>query len=152
MPVSALGPALLVPVLGFVFGAGMSVALGRGDAGLATAGVASGAVLIGCGGCLAAVRPWVRRGASRLPMLLFGAQGASLFVTGGIAGAAGWRLLYSAALLDVPVLLVVLPLAWTVFWVVVARLTASAMARPAAGVGGGGGAAERGEVTDPGRV
>jgi hypothetical protein len=72
--------------------------------------------------------PWRERESARWPALLFGAQGLSLFGAGLAAGVGSWRLLYSAALLDAVVLLVVLSPTWIAVWVVLAKSLADALA------------------------
>ena len=147
LPVAAMvGRLAAVCVVGLLAGLAVTVVGGLGMAGVWTAAVGSGSVFVGCGGGLVAVRPWRARAVSRWPMLVFGAQGLSLGLTGAAAGVMAWRLLYSAALLDAVVLLVVLPLTWVSVWIALARLMGSSLAPVPteegvggeSGVGGGG--------------
>ncbi len=129
LPVPRLAAAVgAVVVVGFGVGVAVGLFSEGIEAGTATAAVAALAVGLGVGGCVAGLRPWSPRRASRWPVLLFGMQGLSLLASGGIAGIAGWRLLYSAALLDVPVLLAVLPTSWIAAWIAIAKVQASALA------------------------
>jgi len=138
LPVGAMfGRVVMVCIVGLAVGLVVTGVGGLGMAGLWTALVGSGAVFLGCLGGLMAVRPWRSRVVSRWPMLVFGAQGLSLALTGVSAGVMVWRLLYSAALLDAGVLLIVLPLTWVSVWIALARLVGSSLAPVPAEDGGG---------------
>ena len=131
-----------VCVLGFSVGWGAGSMAGRAGA-LANAGVAAGAVFLGVLVSLAGAQLWRERPASRWPIVLFAAQGASLVLSGVAAGVAGWALLYSPPLLDAFVLLGVLSTSWIAVWVAVAKVMAAALSSLPSGPGGTIGAGAR---------
>lgn len=120
----------LVGLLGGSAGAMLGLIRGSGAAGWATAGLCAAAVIVGAGASLLAVRPWAAREPAKWPVLVFAAQGGSVLVTLALAGGLGWSLLYSAALLDLVVLLGVLPATWIATWIAVAKVMAAALAVP----------------------
>ena len=132
LPLGALAASAAgVPAAGAALGVAASTLLGRGEAGLLSAVVGGAAVLFGSLAAVLAIRPNKPRPIDRWPVVVFGAQGASLVLSGAFAGVLGWWLLYSPPRVDAVVLLGVLPVSWIATWIAVAKLLAASLSPPA---------------------